>query len=281
MKNLIGTAVVFLLISLVSWYTCVAGVIVDEVAPLDSFYGMSISNTNVYQIDPSSGTVTTVSTTALFASSGIAFDGYDLYYWEYPGAGGVQGFAKWDPNSDTHTLINADDSLEHNAASCVSNGELLVVDVDTDDLYSVNKATAARTKIDDISDNTLQFNFGDISCGPEGNLYISTGNVDLGYDTYNDYIWDPGTGVLTKYDGMKYNGLAWYKGKLYGSRNVNGTGGVFEINPATFGEVSQVASAPQGVPFNDLGAFIPEPVTLVMLILGGCLALIRPNRQEI
>ncbi len=270
MKSLAKTTVVALLMCLVSGYTCV------EATLLDNMYGMSSSNTNVYQIDPVAGTVTVVSTTALFPTTGIAFDGMDLYYWEFPGSGGVQGFAKWDPVSGTHTLINSSDSMEHNATVDID-GDLLLVGENTDDLYSVDKGTGARTKIDDISGNTLQFQFGDISCSPDDKLYITTGNVDAGYDTKNNYIWDSGTGVLTKFDGPKYNGLAWYSGKLYGSRNATGT--VFELNPTDFSEVSQVAAATEGVPLTDLGALVPEPATLAFLLVTGSLGLIIRRRR--
>ena len=272
MKNLAKTIVVALVMCLVSGHTCVEATPINEIglSLLDNMYGMSVSNTNVYQIDPVAGTVTVVSSTALFGSSGIGFDGMDLYYWEWPGTGGVQGLAKWNPGSGTHTLINSSDSQEDNAAS----GSLLVVGKDTDDLYSVNKGTGARTKIDDISGNTLQFQFGDISSSPDGKLYISTDNINMGYDTKNNYVWDPDTSVLTKFDGPKYTGLAWYSGKLYAARNINGTGTVFELNPTDFSEVSQVAAATEGVLLNDLGALVPEPATLAFLLVTGSLGLI-------
>ncbi len=268
MKSLAKTTVVALVMCLVSGYTCV------EAALLDNMYAMGTSNTNVYQIDPVAGTATVVSSTALFPSTGIAFDGMNLYYWQFPGA----GFAKWNPVSDTHTLINSSDSMEHNAGMDIG-GDLIVVDVDTDDLYSVDKGTAARTKIDDISGDTLKFLFGDISYGPDGKLYITTENIAAGYDTKNNYVWDPGTGVLTKFDGLKYNGLAWYRGKLYGARTVEDTGTVFELDPTDFSEVSQVAAATQGVPLNDLGALVPEPATLAFLLVTGSLGLIIRRRR--
>ena len=158
-------------------------------------------------------------------------------------------------------------------------GDLVLIESDTGDLYSVNKVSGARTKIDDISDNTLQFAFGDISYGFDGKLYITTGNIDSGYDTKNNYVWDPSTGNLNKFDGAKYSGLAWFEGKLYGSRNINGTGAVFEIDPTDFSEVSQIATAPAGVSLNDLGASIPEPTTLVVLVLASIVALIGQRRQ--
>jgi hypothetical protein len=259
----------------------------------DDLYAMSVWNNNIYKICTDSGTVDIVSSTALFPSIGIAADEEYLYYWNGDSLT-ESGLARWDPVTDTHTLITNDSRSEMNGAfdeegtlwllnrrwsfdPTIQN--ILINDVEQD-LYTVNTGSGTRN-----IDSTLPqvgmggFLAGDIAWGPDGKLYISTFNTQWKVDTVENYVWDPANpGAIESKPGVYYAGLAWIDDELYGSRVLDGqsTSGVFLLDPTDFSEISQVATLPQDVYIGDLTtAVIPEPATIFILGIGAAALLKR------
>ena len=263
-------------------------------AVVQDLYAVSADNSNIYKITIATGTVTTIGTIGYGSSISLACDGSDLYYWNFDNPS-HRGLSKWNPSGGTNTVIDSSSISEENA--CVdSSGNLWILDrsdslVDgafladnTRQLLTVNKTTGARTAVytlPDVSgDSRYDFAAGDIAWGSNGKLYISTFNTDYGYDTVDNYIWDPLTPAsITKIGGDYYAGLAWANGKLYGSKLINtNTSAIFELDPSDFSVISQITTMPTGVTLGDLSTgTVPEPATIVMLSIGG-IAMLRRRR---
>jgi len=289
MKKLAVILTLVLVITLLSSVLCepAHAVFLEDGVPTD-LYAVSIDNHNIYQINPLTGSVTTVSTTTLFPSIGAAFDGTFLYYWNAQGSN--RGIGRWNPLTDTHILFNDTDISEENA-DVSADGTLWLLDrtyskVDgalqgdnTGDLLNIDKTTGARTIHSSLPLGGIQgFAAGDIAWGPDGRLYISTINALYGWDDSNNYIWDPFTTTLSKMPGSYHAGLVWLGDKLYGSKTLRGgTGAVFEVDPTNFSDIRQAAIMPAGVTIGDLSTTIPEPTTIALLGLGS-LALLRKRR---
>lgn len=289
MKKLAVILILALVITLFSGMLCepAQAVLLENGVPAD-LYAVSIDNRNIYQIDPLTGSVITVSTTTLFPSIGAAFDGTFLYYWNVQGTN--KGIGKWDPLTDTHILLNDTDISEENA-DVSADGTLWLLDRtnskadgalqydNTGNLLNIDKITGVRTIHSSLPfDGIRGFAAGDIAWGPDGKLYISTFNASYRWDSSNNYIWDPDTSTLTKMPGDYHAGLVWLGDKLYGSKTLSGrTGAVFEVDPTNFSDIRQVAIMPAGVTIGDLSTTIPEPTTIALLGLGG-LALLRKRR---
>lgn len=291
MKKLAVILTLVLVITLFSGVLCepAQAALENENGLLVGLYAVSIDNHNIYQINPSTGTVTTVSTTTLFPSIGAAFDGTSLYYWNAQGSN--RGIGRWNPLTDTHILLNGVDISEENA-DVSADGTLWLLDRtfskadgvlqgdNTGNLLNIDKITGVRTINSSLPfDGIGGFGVGDIAWGPDGKLYISTINASYFWDSSNNYIWDPATSTLTKMPGDYHAGLVWLGDKLYGSKTLSGThtGALFELDPTDFSDILQVATMPTGVTIGDLSTAIPEPTTIALLGLGG-LALLRKRR---
>ncbi len=295
MKKLAVILTLVLVITLLSSVLCepAHAVLLEDGLPTD-LYAVSIDNHNIYQINPLTGSVTTVSTTTMFPSIGAAFDGTFLYYWNADNVT-QRGIGRWDPLTGTHTFIKTTavsnpDVSEENAATS-NDGALWILDRtnsydptipgflgdNTGNLYRIDKNTGNRifdSTLPDVGGSAV----GDIAWGPDDKLYISTNNTFWGYDTVDNYIWDPSTSSLSKMGGDYHAGLVWLGDKLYGSKTLSGnTGAVFELDPTDFSDILQVAMMPDGVTIGDLTTTIPEPITIALLGLGG-LALLRKPR---
>jgi hypothetical protein len=297
MKNF-KSASLLLMVILLSCCPVYAAVMTD-------LYIMSVGvgGTTIYNVNTVTGNLTTVSTTAMFASIAIASDSRYLYYWNSDNIT-QRGIARWDPLTDTHILINSTDLSEENACSS-SDGRLWVLDRtnsydpqlnggspgflhdNTGQLYEIDKTTGARTVRYTLPD-VGGYAVGDIDWGPDGMLYISTNNTFWGYDDVSNYVWDPETGNITKKGGVYHAGLIWLGDKLYASRMLGDgiTSGIFELNPNNFSEIRQVVTMPTGVSIGDLadelfasGPITPEPATLSLLVLG-TLGLVRRRKSQ-
>lgn len=262
---------------------------------ITDLYAMGLNNQNIYQIDPSTGVVTVVSTVALYPSIGIASDGQYLYYWNCD-AVTKRGIARWNPITDTHVPINTTDLSEENACfgPC---GTIWLLDRsnsydppvgflhdDTRNLYTINKTDGTRTLYATLPNGGVGgLAVGDIAWGPDGKLYISTHNSFWpGYGSVENFVWDPVTNEFTAKGGVYHAGLAWIGDKFYGSRTPTGgdTGLIFELNPVDFSEIVQVATMPVGVTIGDLATgVVPEPATVLLLGFGGLVLCRRRNRR--
>jgi len=253
----------------------------------DSILAVSTDNANIYEINVTTGAVA-VATTGSFASIGLACDGTNAYYWNVENPS-HRGLARWNPTTNTHTMISALDISEENA--CVDSlGNLWVLDRtnsfvdgafigdDTAKLYQIDKVTGARTATYTLPD-VGGYAVGDIACAPNGKLYISTNNDFWNYEDNFNYVWDPTNPTnIEKKDGEYHAGLVWVDGKLYGSKTVNGTGVVCELNPSDFSIISQVATMPAGVTVGDLSNSVPEPTTICLLGLSA-IALLKRRKK--
>ena len=291
MKKLAVILILALAITIFSGMLCEPAQAFIENGLPEGLYAVTIDNHNIYQIDPFTGSVTTVSTTSLFPSIGAAFDGRFLYYWNTQGNN--RGIGRWNPLTDTHTLLNGFDISEENG-DVSADGTLWLLDrtfskVDgaldmgdnTGNLLNIDKTTGVRTINSSLPfDGIAGFAAGDIAWGPDGKLYISTINASYFWDSSNNYIWDPTTTTLTKMSGDYHAGLVWLGDKLYGSKTLPGvhTGALFEVDPTTFSDIGQVAIMPAGVTIGDLSTAIPEPATITLLGLGA-LSLLRRRRR--
>jgi hypothetical protein len=268
-----------LALSLITLFFCV-----PVRATTADLYAVSLQTHNIYQINSSTGSIT--SFPSLFPSNAIASDDRYLYYWNADKVT-QRGIVKWDPWTNTSTLINTTEVSEENACAR-SDGTLWVLDRtnsydptlnngaggflgdDTRYLYQVDKNTGARTVYATLPD-VGGYAAGDIAWGPDSKLYISTHNTFWGYDTVDNYIWNPATGNISKMGGVLHAGLAWIGDNLYGSRTLddNLTGAIFQLNPADFSEIRQIAVMPAGVSIGDLSSgVVPEPATICILGLG-------------
>ena len=251
-------------------------------------YAMVVNNNRIYHIDVSTGSTTLVSVTANYPTISIAFDGTNLFYWNGDNVT-QRGITKWNPLTNTHTRISTTNIAEENA-DVDKNGKLWILDTTrsrdplapggflalADDpggqLWTIDKTTCARTLQATLPIGGAMgikgYAAGDISWGPDDKLYISTNNVFYGYDSVNNYIWDPTSHTLTKEGGMFHAGLAWVDGRLYGSGTAS-TGQIYELDPATFSRIGgPVATMPAGVSIGDLTTAVPEPVTICLLGIG-------------
>ena len=263
----------------------------SALAVTNSIYAVSVDNTNIYEIDVTTGAVTPV-TTSSFASISLACDGTYAYYWntENPSH---RGLTKWDPLTNSHTLIDATDVSEENA-TVDSLGNIWILDTtrsyvdgsigteDTCKLYKVDKTNGDRIDTYTLPD-VGGYATGDIAWGPDGKkLYISTDNPNYGYGNDYNYVWDrtDPTNIVIK-GGVYYAGLVWVNDKLYGSRAnlTNGTGVIYELNPTDFSEIALVATMPLGVTAGDLSNAVPEPATICLLGLAS-IALFKKQKRK-
>jgi len=258
----------------------------------ENIYAVSTDNDNIYEINITTGAIT-IATTSQFESVSLAYDGTNAYYWNTIDTS-CRGLAKWNPITNTHTLIDPLNISEKNAA-VDSSGNLWILDTtnsvvdgaylgdDTRQLYQIDKNTGART-VSYILPDVGGYATGDIAWGPGGKLYISTNNAlnpGYAYDTYFNYIWDPTDPTnIVKKGGEYHAGLVWVGSKLYGSRTLDGTniGAVFELDPTDFSEIAQVATMPTGVTIGDLSNAVPEPATIFLLGLSS-IALLKKHRK--
>ncbi|MHC4843529.1 MAG: PEP-CTERM sorting domain-containing protein [Planctomycetota bacterium] len=263
-------------------------------------YAMCAQNNNIYKINTKTGKVKTVSTKAQFPSIGIASDGRYLYYWNADTVT-QRGIAKWDFLTDTHVMIDSVDISEENAGSdpggtlwlldrtnsydpTLKDGKGGFLGDDTGHLYEFDISTQTRTIYATLPD-VGGYAAGDIAWGPDKKLYISTHNTFWGYDSVDNYVWDPSSGKIQEMGGVYHAGLTWIGDKLYGSRTLrySPTSAIFELNPADFSEIRQVAIMPNGVYIGDLApGVIPEPATISLLSFGALLLLRRKvvNKQS-
>ena len=258
-------------------------------------YAMVVNNNRIYHIDVSTGSVTLVSVTANYPTISIAFDGKNLFYWNSDNVT-QRGISKWNPLTNTHISISTTNIAEQNA-DVDKNGNLWILDTTrsrdplapggflalADDpggqLWTINKTTGARTLQATLPVGGAMgikgYAVGDISWGPDDKLYISTNNVFYGYDSVNNYIWDPTSSTLTKEAGVYHAGLAWVDGRLYGSNTgPASTGQIYELDPATFLRIGgPITTMPAGVTIGDLTTAVPEPVTICLLGIGSIILL--------
>ena len=274
---------------------------ISQASAIPSLYAMAVNNDSIYYIDVSTGSVTPVSVTANYSTISIAFDGTNLFYWNCDKVT-QRGISKWNPLTNINTSISTTDISEQNA-DVDKNGKLWVMDTTrsrdplasggilalTDDpggqLWTIDKTTGARTLQATLPIGGAMgikgYALGDIAWGPDDKLYISTSNVFFGYDSVNNYIWDPTSHTLTKEEGADHAGLAWVYGRLYGSNlGPGGTGQIYELDPATFLSIGgPVATMPAGVNIGDLATAVPVPEPVTFCLLGiGSIVLLQKRR---
>lgn len=297
MKPVMNSKSVSLLLMIILFSYC------PVYAGLADLYAVSVhvGGSTIYKINTTTGNVTAPSLTIIFPSIALAADTQSFYYWNADNIT-QRGFGKWDSSTNTNVLINSTDLSEENACTS-SDGRLWVLDRtnsydpilngggpgflgdNTCQLYEIDKNTGARTVSYTLPD-VGGYAVGDIDWGPDGMLYISTHNTFWSYDTFDNYVWNPLTGDITKKGGVYYAGLVWIGDKLYGSRMLgdNITGGIFELNPIDFSEISQIATMPPGISIGDLAEgpvpVIPEPATLCLLGLGAISLVHRRKGQQ-
>ena len=267
----------------------------SALAASGNIYAVSTDNANIYEINVTTGTVTPVTTNS-FASISLACDGSNAYYWnsENPSH---RGLTKWNPLTNSHTLIKGSEISEENAAvdslgnlwildttRSYVDGALLDASVDnTRRLYQIDKTNGNRLGGFYTLPDVGGYATGDIAWGPNGKLYISTNNAlnpGYKYDSHFNYVWDPTDPTnIAKKGGVYHAGLVWVNGKLYGSKTINGhTGAIYELD-SDFSEIALVATMPTGVTVGDLSNAVPEPATICLLGLASIALLKRPKNK--
>ncbi len=259
----------------------------SALAANENIYAVSTNNASIYEINITTGVVTTVASGS-FTSVGLTYDGSNAYYWN--AESNHRGMVKWNPLTNIHTLIDTTEISEENA-TVDALGNLWILDRtnsfvdgafigdDTRFLYQIDKNTGARTISYTLPD-VGGYAAGDIAWGPGGKLYISTNNTFWTYDTVSNYVWDPTDPTnIAKKGGVYHAGLVWVDGKLYGSKTVSGTtGAVYELDPTDFSEIALVATMPTGITIGDLSNAVPEPATIFLLGLAS-VALLKRHRK--
>jgi hypothetical protein len=199
-------------------------------------YAVSVNTKRIYEIDPD---VPTYDDQAgfnpnMFNSAGDAFDGRYHYSEHYPNGDSI---AKVDLTGVDLTVVY-DRTYPHpdgsnNCLAVDGDGTLWEIDRSTLMLYPLvfddgGPPTVSRGGGVEIGlpDSTQ---FGDIAWGPNGLLYIATNNAGQA-----NFVWDPITGTLVTIGDTEeqYTGIAWYNGKLYGSKSApNQAGELYEVDP--------------------------------------------------
>ncbi len=190
------------------------------------------------------------------------------------------------------------------------NDIMYLTSTSNDSLYTLNTTTCAATLVGPYGDSTLvmhgleyDLSTGDLYGGSNGNLYkinktngaaaivgISglTSFLNLGYNSDTDVLYASSSGSDSFYTISRSTGAVTLIGPLVNSGNPNGMAYdynndimfmvdntadmLFKMNLAT-GEAVSIGSTGSG---NLLGlAYVPEPATMGLLVIGGAIALRR------
>jgi hypothetical protein len=147
--------------------------------------------TNIFRVSPTTGTVTTLTTTASFNLNSLAYDAAAqvIYYTE--NATPNWRLAKYDIATDTHTILgNLDEpsvvgAWSYNPSTRPSNlslfdGKLYYVHSNTDDLVRIDlvgNAIANQTHVADLTNGASNLGYiGDITTTSAGLLWIASEN---------------------------------------------------------------------------------------------------------